>query len=547
MSDIINILKCKKLQLIFLFYTLLLLPILSPIAQNISITDKCAIIGCSVLLFLAISILSLFISSRTEKIIYSVLLIISIIPGAIYLAYLLFAHVLLEQNSVTSLFETNPEESKEFIAYYMSFWVTIGVLLYVAIPVIMIYKMKSLKPLKIKSYPILFSTCLLFIIATFTVNQLSKHIYFINFYRTFINYKVRLHHEISSIEARQTLPLDIKVEHQDSIPQTIVVVIGESLNKHHMSLYGYQRNTNPRLSMYDKEHLIVYNDIVSPQVHTIPVLRSLFTLIDKDHPDNFTEYPSLFELFNRIGYDTYFISNQGFNKDCRSSYDVLFNLAKYKYNHAPKKAHDEIVLKTFDHIVSNNENQSKIIVIHLIGNHMAYEFRYPDAYNIFDYKKDNAIQNEPYRDNNAKKVIDKYDNSVVYNDFVIDSIVKSLNKIKNQNTLMVYLSDHAEELYDYREFAGHAYEKVSPTMAEIPLIVWMSDSYKQSRPDLVLDCNRPYSSGDFLYSLSDLAGIKYNGYDDTRSLFSRNFQVRERFVGDINYKDLKAKYKISGK
>ena len=138
MNEVLTILKKKKTQFFFLFYILMLLPMFSPMAQNLTLLDKLAVFLVCGLLFAAISTLSLFISSKTEKIIYSILLAISIIPGAIYLAYLLFAHVLLEQNSVTSLFETNPEESKEFVAYYLSLWVVAGVILYAAIPIVMI-------------------------------------------------------------------------------------------------------------------------------------------------------------------------------------------------------------------------------------------------------------------------------------------------------------------------------------------------------------------------------------------------------------------------
>ena len=103
MKEVLEILKKKKLQFFFLFYILLLVPILSPMAQNLNIMDNIGIFVVCGLLFVAISILSLFISFKTEKIIYSILLAISIIPGSIYLAYLLFAGVLLEQNRVTSL------------------------------------------------------------------------------------------------------------------------------------------------------------------------------------------------------------------------------------------------------------------------------------------------------------------------------------------------------------------------------------------------------------------------------------------------------------
>lgn len=541
MNEVIEILKKKKMQFFFLFYILLLVPVLCPLAENFTFIDKVAVFVVCGLLFISISILSLFISSKSERIIYSLMLAISIIPGSIYLGYLLFAHVMLEQNSVTSLFETNPEESKEFIAHYLSMWVIVGVLVYAAIPIVMICTMRSFKPLRVKKYKSIFIISVLAIVAIVGIEKVSRSVYFINFYRTFISYNIRKSKEIEEIKERQGENYEVNVVRQDTIPQILVLVIGESLNKHHMSLYDYQRNTNPLLSKLG-DSLIVYKDVVAPHVHTIPVMRSLLSMTDLDNPSYFTQKPSMFELFNRAGYGTYLISNQEFSEDFRSSYDILLSLAGNKYNVATYKQHDDIVIPVLDKILNNGDKRDKLIVIHLIGNHMAYEFRYPKEYIVFNYLKDRLVEDKPYRDDKAKKTIDKYDNSVLYNDFIIYSIIEALKKQTDTEAAMLYLSDHGEELYDYREFAGHAYEKVSPTMCEIPFMVWMSASYRNFCDDLIFDDMRPYSSSDLIYSISALAGIEYVNYDDTRSVFSQHFKPKERYVGEKKYEEIKAAF-----
>jgi len=543
MKEVLNILKQKKLQFFFLFYILLLVPILCPLAQNLNFFDKIAIFAVCGLLFAAISVLSLFIDSKAEKTIYAILLAISIIPGSIYLAYLLFAGVLLEQNSVTSLFETNPEESREFVAHYLSLWVIAGVLVYAAIPIIMICLMKPFERLSKRKHTLLFISSIVVILAVISINQLSRSVYFINIYKTFISYKIRTTNEIKTIRERQSETYEVTAINQDNVPQTIVVVIGESLNKHHMSLYGYGRETNPLLSAYG-DSLIVYNDVVSPQVHTIPVMRSLLSMTERKNTDYFTTKPSLYELFNRAGYNTYLISNQEFSEECKSSYDILLTLAKKKYNLAPYRQHDDIVLPVLDSVLNmnNGNNINKLILIHLIGNHMAYEFRYPKEFIVFNNKKDSFVVQKPYMDINDVRTIDKYDNSVLYNDYLIHSIIRSLQNHHVENTAMIYFSDHAEELYDYRKFAGHAYEKVSPAMCEIPFMIWMSPSYRQRRNDLVFEANRPYSTADFIYSISDIAGLGYKDYDDSRSLFSKKFVERERLVGSKKYEEIKEKF-----
>lgn len=541
MREVLNILKKKKIQFFFLFYILLLVPVLCPLAENFTFIDKVAVFVVCGLLFSAILILSLFISSRSEKVIYSILLAISIIPGSIFLAYLLFAHVMLEQNSVTSLFETNPEESREFVAHYLSIWVIVGVIIYAAIPIVMICTMKSFKPLKIKNHKYLFTVSIIIILCIVGINRVSRSVYFINIYKTFISYKIRTNYEIKTIKERPNRDYIVEKKYQDTIPQTIIVIIGESLNKHHMSLYGYERNTNPLLSQYG-DNLIVYEDVVAPQVHTIPVLRSVLSMSERKNPQYFTEKPSLFELFNRADYNTYLISNQEFSEDCKSSYDILLTLADIKYNVAKYKQHDDIVLPVLDKILEEDSNKNKLIIIHLIGNHMAYEFRYPKEYIVFNYTKDGLVSDKPYRDDKAKRTIDRFDNSVLFNDYIVSSIINTMKKQEKQETAIIYFSDHGEELYDYREFAGHAYEKVSPSMCEVPFMLWVSPNYKEKRKDLVFDKNRPYTTEDAIYSISDLAGLQYEDYQDERSIFSQKFVEKERYVGDKKYIEIKDKF-----
>lgn len=542
MNDIINILKKKKLQFVFLFYILLLGPILALfLAENYTLIDKALLLSVCVLLFAAISAICTFVSPRTEKIIYSTILIFAIIPGSIYLGYLLFAHVMLEQNSVMSLFETNPEESKEFLAHYMNIWVIVGILIYAAIPIIMICKMKSIPPLKGKGHRWIITLSILIIIAIVGIEKVSRSVYFINIYRSFITYQIRVDREINTIKKRQDIPFEVK-SLTDTVPQTVVLVIGESLTRHHMSLYGYERETNPLLSQYNDSALLVYENITSPQVHTIPVLRDVLSMCETDHPEYFEERPSLIELFNCSGYDTYLISNQPFSEKCHSSYDILLTLAKYKYNFAPQKQYDKIVLIALDEILKEKNKKNKFILIHLIGNHMAYEFRYPYTYNKFDHTVDGKVKDKPFRKNAAKRMIDRYDNSVLYNDYIVDSIIQNLIKTGNDNSTMIYFSDHGEELYDYRVFAGHVYEKASPTMCEIPFIVWMSPQYRNKRKHLVFDSKRPYSIGDFIYSISDLSGFEYEGFDKSRSIFSPDFKPQKRYVGEKNYEEIKNKF-----
>lgn len=306
-----------------------------------------------------------------------------------------------------------------------------------------------------------------------------------------------------------------------------------------MSLYGYPRKTSPKLESLG-DSLLVYKDVLSPQVHTIPVLRSILTMADKNKPQYITEKPSLIELFNRAGYKTYFISTQPFGGSYKTSYDALLNLAQYKCDLSIENQPDEIILPKFKELLKDTTSkENKLIIVHLIGNHMAYEFRYTPSFNVFNNSKDHLIKETPFRDQKAIHTIDKYDNSVLYNDNLIYQMIRALQNQKDNESALLYFSDHGEEVYDIRDFSGHAYEKISTYMCEIPFIVWLSPNYRKTRTDLDFIPNRPYSTGDVIFSISDLANIKYKDYDDSKSIFSKKYILQERFIGDMTYDEVK--------
>jgi heptose-I-phosphate ethanolaminephosphotransferase len=521
--------KERKLQLFFLVYILLLVPTISLVAQNIPsgavIPGICASIGLSAVIF----ILTTFMTTKGLRIFYSALLAATLIPGAVLLGYLLFAEVLLSEGSLMTLFETNADESKEFIVYYMNPWVSMGIVLYILVPVVFIFRMKNLACPSIKEHKKIFAVCISLLFLFLAIEPVAQRIYFVDFYRIFADYKIRTALEEKAIESRQKQPFEVVMS--DEAPQTLVVVIGESLTRHHMSLYGYGRDTNPLLTAR-KSSLKIYRDVVSPQVHTIPVMRSILTFADEAHPEYLTARPSLFELFNRAGYETCLICNQPF-EDGSSSYEPLLRLANRAIDLSKTDEPDGVLLKTFEQALESDKR--KLIVLHLMGNHAVYKFRYPSSFNRFNHLVHPLPgQYDPQLTANALETIDQYDNSVLYNDFVITRIMDLMER-KDEPSAMIYFSDHGEEVFDFRNFAGHAYEKVSTSMCEVPFIVWTSGKFGKNRKDLIYAESRPFSTTDLLYSLADMAGLRFEGYDASLSLFSPHFVPRKRNIGDLTY------------
>lgn len=531
MKTLLQILKERKLQLFFLLYVLMPVPVLSLLAQNLSLSAVAVGIGLSLLLLCVVFLLASFMTTRGLKIFYSLLLAVTIIPGTILIGYLFIGHVLLSGGTITSIFETNTDEASEFIAY-LNPWLVTAVTLFVLTPIVMICRMKQPERFfRIRRHKYAFFALVFVALLFVTVRPVAQRIYFVDFYRVFAHYKIGRFREERALARRHTLPFEVRTQ-PDKTPRLVVLVIGESHARRHMSLYGYPRDTNPLLSARRGE-LSVYTDVVSPQVHTIPVLRAALTFADWDHPERLTTYPSLIELFNRAGFETYVISNQPL-LDGSSSYDAFLKLADHTVDLSARKAPDGILLPPFEQALTAPSDRPKLIVLHLMGSHIGYKYRYPADFDFFTRLNDTLPNAQPDLTPEARTTVDEYDNSVRYNDYLLSTLIARIER-EHTPAALIYFSDHGEEVNEFRPFNGHAYEKVTSYMCEVPFLVWLSPDFRRMRPDLRFDLTRPYSTVDLPYTMANLAALRFQGYDDTRSLLSPHFRPRPRRVGELPY------------
>ncbi len=113
---------------------------------------------------------------------------------------------------------------------------------------------------------------------------------------------------------------------------------------------------------------------------------------------------------------------------------------------------------------------------------------------------------------------------MLYNDFVVSEIIK---RFEDKEAIIFYLSDHGDEVYDFRDFVGHSFSMVSRYMVEVPFMIYVSDSLKKSHPHLVERItqvqNLPFMSDDFLHSFFDLLEIQVADLQPQRSIFDEKF------------------------
>lgn len=408
---------------------------------------------------------------------------------------------------------TNYIEIKEFSSVYYErniIW-----LLLFFIPLLSFFPKKIYKRAKAKSNSLVFSSVFILIILGFL--KYSKLIDWNLPYVTVKSY-VQYQKQMNVFDEfnKEEKNIQIKLVTQNDV---IVVVIGESTTRRHMNIYGYQRKTTPRLKELS-DSLAIYKNVISSHVYTTASIFNIFTLSNYENPN---APNTLIDYLKNAGYQVFWLSNHrpvGFYDNLvsrlASAADESFFLSFNDFRH--NTLYDEVLIPKLNERLS--KKGKKVIFMHLIGNHYAYKKRYPKIFSEFTSKEKNS----------KNEIIDTYDNAILYNDFIVSEIIKTVNQ-KAQKSAVIYFSDHGEEVYDIVDFFGHFQDKPTSTMYEVPFLVYMSPTFEKPN-DFIIDESRRYMLDDFPHSLTHFMGIESELLKKSRSIFSTNFQTRKRIIQD---------------
>ena len=247
-------------------------------------------------------------------------------------------------------------------------------------------------------------------------------------------------------------------------------------------------------------------------------------------------------IFKKSGFDVVFWDNQrdDFTKGVDTYtldallYDPQLSSITYNLTNHQSFRYDDELIKDYESKMSFAKYNFRIF--HFWGQHIDAKDRYPhDKFSRFSAK--DIRNNAPYMTESKKQDIANYDNATYYNDYVVNHII---NLYRDKNTVMVYFSDHGEEVYDYRDSKGRV--EAAPGQEkewlkyqfEVPFVIWCSDKYKTLHPDVVrrikASLNRPFMTDNTCHLLFDLAGLKTIYYRPERDLISPKFKPSKRIV-----------------
>lgn len=337
----------------------------------------------------------------------------------------------------------------------------------------------------------------------------------------------------------------------------IVLIIGESFNKYHTPLYNdASLPTTPNLCRLRNEgQLYLFSDVVTQSNLTAQVMQNILSTWSEDEPDNWMNHTLFPAVFRKAGYDVYYWSNQFVADGGGGLFSNLggallnhpdLNRLQFTARNSATFAYDSGLNTNLRAFIADSLggtlSRPSLFIVHYIGQHVSYADRFPPDYNRFT-----ADSLTPtYGGSHGCEIRAQYANATLFHDHCVNELWQLF---ADHDAVAVYLSDHGEECYDYRNFyersdQNHLTPQIARYQFEIPFFVLTSDAFRTNHPDLMEQIraaqNKPFVNSDICHMLFSLAGIETPDYRTDRDLLSPQYNTtRPRYIGDhVDYNTL---------
>jgi len=427
------------------------------------------------------------------------------------------------------LFGTDTNEVKEFIIQYKFFLikhVIIFIVMLLSFFFVLLRENSKIDRVKVKKSVTIFSILLIIIHLNPTMRRSNPFFYFPYYYS-------KWKHDITSTKKLQDeIDKNINLSKLSTTKytgkdknRTVVLVIGESDTKYNWSMYGYKRETNPKMKLL-KNELLVFKNIYTSAPSTISSFEKMLTPATKSRPGLWQTKPDILLMAKKAGYHTYWISNQ--STDSRGVMNIFATHADEtiltnKGRSRGEGSYDESFLEPYKKALKDNYDK-KFIIVHMLGSHPAYNFRYPKEYSYFTFIFDDSVMLQLKEKGIYKWALvfrNLYDNSVLYSDTIRYKLLMMLkNSKESRHSSWIYLPDHGQDVCHHNNFSGHNH-KVKEQW-EIPMLVWPLDIKR-------LDENitdRKYTTDFIDHTVLGLLKIHGEYYNKKYDIFSKDFDNR---------------------
>lgn len=284
----------------------------------------------------------------------------------------------------------------------------------------------------------------------------------------------------SSAEAVESRQAALTIPPLDYAGKSLIILSIDTLRADHLPVYGYPRDTAPSLSRMAAEG-IVFEGAFAPRGHTWPSLTTLFTSQSPRStnvrgpgellPDGF---PTALGALSDAGYPSAaFLAN--YCEPARSFFDEV-----------TCGEGQEVVSQSIAWLKAHSEAQPFVLWVHVRSPHAPYapaaEY---DRFTRADYAGEangglHALRNiytqkKELAQADLDHILGLYDGEVLTGDTLLGGVYEQIMTLGlGDRSLIVFTSDHGEDLYEHNKFFEHACS-IYDTTLRVPLVIRFPD------------------------------------------------------------------------
>lgn len=344
----------------------------------------------------------------------------------------------------------------------------------------------------------------------------------------------------------EILDVNPSIVRQDSTKNVTVLVLGETARSKSFSLNGYDKPTN---QYTEKQQVVSFSNMISCGTATAVSVPCMFSRLSKENYNKRSAIAqqNVIDIVHLAGADVLWVSNN--NGSCKGvctrvktekiETDKSDPLCDGEY------CYDESLLKSLRNKLKNITHDNTLIVLHMIGSHgPTYFKRYPEDKRLFSPD----CQRSDIQNCTHEELINTYDNTIAYTDYVLSNIIEELDAFSSQDGIeasMLYISDHGESLGEKGVYLhGLPYAFAPDEQTHIPMIYWAGSQ----QTDFSLSCLAGISGSpvthdnifDIVLSVMSVRTKMYNVDNDpfirckSRSAIARMSMTNKLQIGLIN-------------
>lgn len=252
----------------------------------------------------------------------------------------------------------------------------------------------------------------------------------------------------------------------------VVLIVGETTRRDHLSINGYDRKTTPKLEKI--KNLYSFTKAKSCDTLTIRSMNYMFSPLECSSYDSRVKDEPFTKILSSLGYTIDLYSLQTLNAFYHYlGYDTL--VSKYAVVREQKSGTKDVSLLPYiKKSIEEYKGGKKLIIVHTLGSHQDYNDRVENKYKKFLP----ICSSSDISTCTDKQLINSYDNTIVAVDDFLSTVIGLLAK---KRAMLVYLSDHGESLGEHGHYLHGTPRLVAPKeQFMVPFMFWFSEKYNKT-------------------------------------------------------------------